>query len=305
MNLPQKIGNVEQLELMPADEFADVEASQLAEWVNMGHAAIKMAVRRLAIHVAQVGAFLVAAKDKCQHGEWLPWLAENCPEISHDTATRYMKTYDKMLDESNYARMRNLTPTQAYRELGIVKDPSDPMPVETPPLPEGKYNVIYADPPWEHDNLTIRGAAQNHYQIMSLDDICELREKIPVAEDAVLLLWATAPMVRQAFTVIEAWGFEYRTHAVWDKEIIGIGWWFRNQHELLLVGRRGTFSPPEESNRFSSVIRSRRKSHSKKPVEVYEMIEQMYPDAKYLELFARSEREGWTPWGNEMEANHG
>jgi len=134
MNLPQKIGNVEQLELMPADEFADVEASELAEWINTGHSAIKMAVRRLAIHVAQVGAFLVAAKDKCQHGEWLDWLKENCPEITQPTAWRYTKLYEKA--KSNYSLLNNLTPIQAYRELGIVKDPSAPMPVEPPPLPE-------------------------------------------------------------------------------------------------------------------------------------------------------------------------
>ena len=94
-----------------------------------------MAVRRLAIHVAQVGAFLVAAKDKCEHGEWLGWLEENCPEISQRTAYRYTKVYGKFRD-GNLSLMANLPITQAYRELGIVKDPTDPVPVETPALPE-------------------------------------------------------------------------------------------------------------------------------------------------------------------------
>lgn len=99
---------------------------------------IKMAVRRLAIHVAQVGAWLVAAKDKCQHGEWLPWLAENCPEISERTHNKYVATY-KTLEANPHlsADLRNMTPHQAYRELGIVKDPTDPetvVTVVTPPI---------------------------------------------------------------------------------------------------------------------------------------------------------------------------
>ena len=96
--------------------------------MTSGHAAIKMAVRRLAIHVAQVGAWLVAAKDKCEHREWLDWLAENCPEITRMTAWRYMEAYKKM--SSNVTLMlhlANMPITQAYRELGIVKDPTDPM----------------------------------------------------------------------------------------------------------------------------------------------------------------------------------
>lgn len=116
--------------------------AELAEWINTGHVAIKMAVRRLAIHVAQVGAWLVAAKDKCKHGEWLPWLGEYCPEISQDTSERYRKVYLRYS-----AEMRNMTTMQAYRHLGIVKDPTDPEPVVTPPLPEGKYRCVVIDPP--------------------------------------------------------------------------------------------------------------------------------------------------------------
>ena len=86
-----------------------------------------MAVRRLAIHVAQVGAWLVAAKDKCQHGEWLEWLGENCPEISQRTAYNYIETYEKLIG-TNLQLVANLTATQGYRYLGIVKDPTDPLP---------------------------------------------------------------------------------------------------------------------------------------------------------------------------------
>jgi len=86
-----------------------------------------------AVHVARVGAWLTAVRDRKQHGEWLPWLADNCPEISQRTAYNYIETYEK-LNGTNLQLVANLPVTQAYRELCIVKDPTDPTPVETPPL---------------------------------------------------------------------------------------------------------------------------------------------------------------------------
>jgi len=166
----QKIGMVEQLELFPAEEFADTPDETLAEWINTGHAAIKMAVRRLAVHVAQVGAWLVAVRDRKQHGEWLPWLAEICTEVSQRTAYNYIETYEELKD-ANLQIIANLTPIQAYRKIGIVKDPTDKLKVETPPLPEGKYRVIYADPPWPYGtqyNPDARRAA-NPYPTMPLE----------------------------------------------------------------------------------------------------------------------------------------
>jgi len=167
-----------------------------------------------------------------------------------------------------------------------------------PPMPEGQFNVIYADPPWRYQfSETSMRAVENQYPTMDLEDIKGL--DIPAAENAVLLLWATAPKLEEALEVVNAWGFTYKTCAVWDKEKIGMGYWFRGQHELLLLGIKGSFRAPDESNRFSSVIRSPRSSHSKKPQEVYSMIESMFPQGKYLELFAREKRLGWGGWGNE------
>jgi len=134
---------------------------------------------------------------------------------------------------------------------------------------------------------------------MALADIMAL--PIPAAEDAVLYLWTPPAILKNALAVMSAWGFRYRSHAVWDKILMGLGCWFRNQHELLLVGRRGSFPVPKPDRRFRSVFRERRTIHSKKPEMVYEMIEHMYPDARYLELFARNRRKGWTSWGNEVD----
>jgi N6-adenosine-specific RNA methylase IME4 len=167
------------------------------------------------------------------------------------------------------------------------------------PIPKGKFNVILADPPWRYQFVeTESRAIENHYPSMELEEIKALR--IPSDIDSVLYLWATAPKLEEALQVLNAWGFTYKTCAVWDKERKGMGYWFRIQHELLLVGVKGNFATPEPENRFDSIFRSPREEHSKKPEIVYEMIEQMFPTAKYLEVFARNIREGWASWGNQI-----
>jgi N6-adenosine-specific RNA methylase IME4 len=117
-----------------------------------------------------------------------------------------------------------------------------------------------------------------------------------------LYVWATAPKLAECMQVIEAWGFEYRTCLVWDKEVIGMGFYARNQHELLLVCKRGNIPAPFPGTQPSSVYRERRTEHSTKPVFYYEMIEQAYPGLPKIELFSRSPRRGWTAWGNEAQA---
>lgn len=166
----------------------------------------------------------------------------------------------------------------------------------TQPWPTGKFSLIYADPPWRYEHTqTESRAIENQYPTMSLDEIKAL--EVPAADNCVLFLWATSPKLAEAMEVIQAWGFTYRTCAVWDKEVLGMGYYFRQQHELLLVATLGEPGAPPESARISSVIRSRRRSHSVKPAMVYEIIEGMYPYKNKLELFARITRPGWTRWG--------
>lgn len=165
------------------------------------------------------------------------------------------------------------------------------------PIPQGTFNVILADPPWQYD-LQKRGSTLGHYQDLSVDEICNLKPSS--SEDAILFLWATNPKLPEALQVMQAWGFTYKTNLVWVKDKIGTGYYFRGQHELLLVGVKGSIGVPEEHNRPSSVLNSARQEHSKKPTEVYELIEKMYPNRQYLEFYARNQREGWTSWGNEV-----
>jgi N6-adenosine-specific RNA methylase IME4 len=165
----------------------------------------------------------------------------------------------------------------------------------------GLFDVVYADPPWRYSfSKSHSRDIENQYPTMAIDDICALR--VPAADNCVLYLWATAPKLEEALRVVKAWGFTYKTHAVWDKEIIGMGYWFRGQHELLLVGTRGRVKAPAQELRVSSVIRERRTVHSRKPELVQDMIEHWFPGPR-LELFARRPREGWTVWGNEVDAN--
>ncbi len=166
------------------------------------------------------------------------------------------------------------------------------------PIPQETFNVIYADPPWQYD-LQKRGSTLGHYESLSVDEIC-LKFKPKSAEDSILFLWATNPKLPEALQVMQSWGFTYKTNLVWVKDKIGTGYYLRGQHELLLVGVKGAIGVPEEHTRPPSVLNSPRKDHSQKPPEVYELIETMYPNRKYLELFARNSREGWESWGNEV-----
>lgn len=168
------------------------------------------------------------------------------------------------------------------------------------PLPEGHYNVIYADPPWRYDFVESENRSiENQYPSMNLEDIKNI--KIPTTDNAVLFLWATAPKLPEALEVMNAWGFKYKTNAVWDKKIIGMGYWFRGQHELLLVGTKGKFSPPKVDMRESSVYSEKRTEHSKKPLYYYEFIEKSFPNCQYIEIFSRKKfSEKWSVWGNQL-----
>lgn len=170
---------------------------------------------------------------------------------------------------------------------------------------EQRYPIIYADPPWRYENPPMGGtnrSIENHYPTMTLEEICALPVAEIATDDALLYLWATAPKLAECLKVIEAWGFEYRTNMIWDKESIGMGYHARNQHEILLIAKRGEIPPPQAGKQPSSVYREKRGEHSAKPVFYYEMIEDAYPQLPKIELFCRSPRDGWAVWGNQSQA---
>lgn len=167
------------------------------------------------------------------------------------------------------------------------------------PLPvNGTYGVIYCDPPWAYEYAeTPRRKIENHYPTMTHSQLLEMR--VPAADDCMLFMWATSPKLAEAIEIMRAWGFEYLTCAVWVKDRIGMGYHFRQQHELLLLGRKGHVQPPLPEHRPPSVIQAPRTEHSAKPEAVYGYIERMYPGIPRIELFSRMKRDGWDSWGND------
>lgn len=171
-------------------------------------------------------------------------------------------------------------------------------------LTDVRFPIIYADPPWRYEHVkTENRAIENQYPTMLLEEICALPVKELATPDAALFLWATSPKLAESMHVIDTWGFTYRTCAVWVKDKIGMGYYFRQRHELLLVATRGNLPVPEPSDRIDSVFQFPRLDHSAKPLEFYDVIERMYPEFAKVELFCRNPRHGWAAWGNQAVAS--
>ncbi len=174
---------------------------------------------------------------------------------------------------------------------------------EAPPLPDGKYDVILADPPWQFSNDAGGSSPDRYYPTMKIEDICALPIGKLAADSSVLFLWACSALLPEALRVVDAWGFTYKTNMVWHKpNHTGLGYYVRNAHELLLIATRGSMLPDE--SRPESVISEPRGAHSAKPDRFHEVAQAMYPGpgTRRLELFARRPREGWTLWGNQAPA---
>lgn len=166
---------------------------------------------------------------------------------------------------------------------------------------QGKYNVILADPPWQYayNATSLRGVADDHYPTMDIEAIKNLPVKNITLDNAVLFLWTTTTMIRKAFDVVEAWGFEFKTSMVWVKQHFGTGFYVRGKHEIILIGIKGHFLPMT-TDIPESVFHAKKSEHSKKPEKIYEIIEKMYPDQRKIELFQRgAKRQTWDVWGSE------
>ena len=189
-------------------------------------------------------------------------------------------------------------------------DPSKNREVKTEELP--KYKVIYADPPWHYRVWSKKGdgrSAEAHYPTMNMEDI----KKLPIAQitdrDAALFLWVTFPLLQEAWSVMKAWGFTYKSVAfVWIKQnrksdalFWGMGYWTRANAEICLLATRG--HPKRVARNVHQVIFSHIEEHSKKPDEARRRIEQLMGDVPRIELFARRTSPGWDVWGNEVQSD--
>lgn len=174
------------------------------------------------------------------------------------------------------------------------------------PSPEGKYRIIYADPPWWYGNNGVigddnYGHVGRHYPSMKISELCQLPIKEMAEDNAVLFLWVTSPLLAECFEVIEAWGFKYKSSFVWDKIKHNFAHYNSMRHEFLLVCTRGSCTPDidEKIDSVQSIERS--KKHSEKPQEFRDIIEKLYTHGKRIELFAREKHENWETWGNEPD----
>lgn len=191
---------------------------------------------------------------------------------------------------------------EAKREIGKAEHAKKIEAAKSSPRPKlsDSHFIILADPPWRYDfNETESREIENHYPTATVEEIAAHSPK-SAKTDSILFLWATAPKLREALSVLSAWGFEYITHAMWDKQMIGQGYWFRGQHELLLVGVKGNPGTVPEPARRGSIFSEARGRHSVKPECVYTWIEEAFPLETKLEMYCRSPRDGWDVMGNEV-----
>lgn len=168
------------------------------------------------------------------------------------------------------------------------------------------YDVIVADPPWRFRTWSETNQAKSasrHYDLMMTEDIRSLPVNRLAQRDCLLLLWCTAPMLPQATSTMQAWGFTYKSNMVWRKLTpagkvrMGTGYWARSMHEQVLIGCVGK---PRKFKAFPSLFDGVAREHSRKPEEFFRLVERHTIGARLLELFSRQQRPGWSNWGNEQ-----
>lgn len=169
---------------------------------------------------------------------------------------------------------------------GVMDDIGEPV--------EGLFATIVIDPPWRYENVATRGAAEDHYPTMGLDELEQL--DIPAADNSHLYLWVTNAFLSNGFDLLVSWGFEYKTCLTWCKPSIGLGNYFRNNTEHVLFGIRG--KAPTLRNDIGTWFEAKKTRHSAKPESFYDLVEAC-STGPYLEMFARRRRFGWHVWGDE------
>jgi N6-adenosine-specific RNA methylase IME4 len=175
------------------------------------------------------------------------------------------------------------------------------------------YNIIYADPPWKYKCWSGKGkekkSAENHYPTMNIQDIYDMPVNNIAADDSILFMWVTYPLLKEGLKTIEAWGFTYKTCAfswvkmnkIKDTPFVGLGYWTRANNEICLLATKG--KPKRVSKSVQQVVLEKIDKHSKKPDCIRERIVELCGDLPRIELFARTVPEGWDVYGNEVQSN--
>lgn len=277
---------------------ANLQTRRAAEKLSISERAVHSAKR---IHESGAPELINAIRE----GKVSIHAGEALSELQHEEQARVLREEKKaILAKAKSIRAEQQKVRHAVRltTMAMVAEKGR----ETAPGKiERFYPVIYADPPWKFgvysEETGREKSAENHYPTMDTASICDLMAEIgsPMPPDSVLFLWATNPMLPDAFRVMAAWGFTYVHHWIWDKEVAGTGYWGRDRHELLLIGKRGQPPAPLPGTQPETVHRERKGRHSAKPEFFAEQIERLFPGVPKLELFCRSPRPGWDAWGYE------
>lgn len=213
----------------------------------------------------------------------------------------------------------NITAYSIYNKKAKSKTKVNPLDDIYPKLPNKKYQIIYADPPWDYggkmqyDKTTIKSenvgfekdifisSASFKYPTLKLKQLMELDVKSIADDDCILFMWTTGPQMANSIRLGESWGFEYKTIAfVWDKMIHNPGRYTLSQTEFVLAFKKGKFPQPRGARNIQQMVASKRGAHSVKPTEVINGITKMFPTQEKIELFARNNYIGWDNWGLEI-----
>lgn len=263
-----------------------------------------------------------ALRARWEFGRGMLDMRDESGRMPHKQLARLVKATGKSRRELQYrAQFADSYPTEdevcnalhtftAWRELvkslKSDKDAADNAPTAPPRAIEGKYRTIVADPPWHYDNAASRGAANNHYKTMTIEQICAMDVADHAELDAHLYMWTTSAHLPHAFDVMAAWGFEYKTYLVWVKPQIGMGNYFRTCTELVMFGVRGTMRTQTRDTR--NWFEAPRQRHSAKPPQFHQLVMAASP-GEYLELFTRCLKtadcqcskcvHGWATYGDQ------
>lgn len=221
--------------------------------------------------------------------------------------------------KENNIKEKSISSYSKYNPEAKIRKKINPLDKMYPKLPEKKYDVIYADPPWDYggkmqyDKSSIKSENTNFekkvfissasfkYPTVKLNDLKKLDVQSISADDCILFMWTTGPQFENSIELGKSWGFEYKTVAfVWDKQVHNPGRYTLSQTEFVLVFKKGKFPTPRGARNIRQFVSVHRGKHSEKPEIIIDGITKMFPQQEKIELFARKNYYGWDNWGLEV-----
>lgn len=268
----------------------------IGDWLNFGE-------RKYGEEYSQAMEIMQYQYDTLAHYKWVASRIESCRRRQNLSFSHHMEVAKMEPKEQEIWFVRAEEKEWDREEFRKQIKTSN----KSIPLPKGSFNIVCADPPWQFDNSGFPQSAESIYLTQKTEEIMNFNlsgntlndlKKI-VENNSVLFLWATSAMLEDALQVMKGWGFKYKTNMLWIKDRApGMGWFTQSKHEILLIGVSGQGLHPEYKP--DSWLKANVQRHSQKPDEFYKIIEKMYPNSTYLELFGREQRPGWKVWGNEV-----